>query len=574
MFALSYRHHSIARMASQCAHQDKSFMPVDSLTPIENKFSETIVAPTKSKKSFWRSKVLTGAAAMALAVSAFGVGSIMSPAASTAQAIRAEPPRAAAMLPSFADLVERVSPAVVSLEVVAVADPAEGGPTAQDLEGLPPQWRRFFEQQPGARGGTPRAPREQRGGGSGFFISASGYIVTNNHVIDKARDITATLKDGRELKATLVGRDERTDLAVLKVDGSNFPFVQFAPEAKVRVGDWVVAIGNPFGLGGTATAGIVSALGRDRVGDNGNIADFMQIDAPINPGNSGGPTFDMNGRVIGINTAIFSRSGGNVGIGFAVPASLADRTTKQLINSGRVTYGWLGVSIQDVSREAAESFGLDANLKGAIVGSVTPGAPASRAGLKRGDIVLQFNGERLEGSADLTRRVGQTNVGDTVRLEVIAADGRRRTVPVTIAARPSEQQLAQSGDSPTPGATPSTPAAPAVNSLGLSVGPLSPTAKTRLRLSPTDNGVLILDVDEDSKAAERGIRAGDAILTANGAEVSTAEELEAAIATARRAGRPSIGLFIQSQSGGGGFVPLPLTAPATSTPTPKAAPKK
>ena len=249
-----------------------------------------------------------------------------------------------------------------------------------------------------------------------------------------------------------------------------------------------------------------------------------------------------------------------------------------MIASGRVSYGWLGVSIQDVSREAAESFGLDANLKGAIIGAITPGAPASRAGLKRGDIVLQFNGERLEGSSDLTRRVGQTNVGDVVRLEVIAADGRRRTVPVTIAARPSEQQLAQNGDPANPSATPTTPAVAAVNSLGLTVGPLSATAKTRLRLTPADKGVLIIDVDEDSKAAERGIRPGDAILTANGAEIGTAEELEVAIATAKRAGRPSIGLFIQSQSGGGGFVPLPLTAPtpplSAPAPTPKAAPKK
>jgi serine protease Do len=561
-------------MASACVFQDYTFMPVDSPTPIENQISEKIAVSAKPKKSFWRSKVLTGAAAVALAISAFGVGSVMSPATSSAQAIRADAPRAASMLPSFADLVEQVSPAVVSLEVVALPETSEAGPSAGDLESLPPQWRRFFEQQPGARGGSPRTPREQRGGGSGFFISSTGHIVTNNHVIDKARDINVTLKDGRELKATLVGRDERTDIAVLKVEGTGFPFVQFAPEAKVRVGDWVVAIGNPFGLGGTATAGIVSALGRDIRGESSNIANFMQIDAPINPGNSGGPTFDMNGRVIGINTAIFSRSGGNVGIGFAVPASMADRTTKQLIASGRVTYGWLGVSIQDVSREAAESFGLDANLKGAIIGAVTPGAPASRAGLKRGDIVLQFNGERLEGSSDLTRRVGQTSVGDVVRLEVIAADGRRRTVPVTIAARPSEQQLAQNGDNPTPGSTPTTPAVPAVNSLGLTVGPLSATAKTRLRLTPADSGVLILEVDEDSKAAERGIRPGDAILTANGAEIRTAEELEAAIAAARRAGRPSIGLFIQSQSGGGGFVPLPLTPPPASTPTPKAAPKK
>lgn len=519
---------------------------------------------SQKPKSFLKRKALTGAAAIVLAVSAFGIGSIMSPAVSTAQAIRAEPPRAATMLPSFADLVERVSPAVVALEVVTEAEPGEAGPSARELEALPPQWRRFFEQQPGARGGTPRAPREQRGGGSGFFISASGHIVTNNHVVEKAREITATLKDGRELKATVVGRDERTDLAVLKVEGSNFPFVQFAPEARVRVGDWVVAIGNPFGLGGTATAGIVSALGRDIRGE-GNISDFIQVDAPINPGNSGGPTFDMNGRVIGVNTAIFSRSGGNVGIGFAVPATLADRTTKQLIESGRVTYGWLGVSIQDVSREAAESFGLDSNLKGALIGAVTAGAPAARAGLKRGDIVLQFNGERLEGSSDLTRRVGQTRVGETVRLEVVAADGRRRTVPVTIAARPSEQQLAQTDGANPAAATPATPAVPASNELGLTVGPLTPAAKTRLRLVAGDAGVLIIDVDEESKAAERGIRAGDAILTANGTDVRTSAELDAAIAAAKRAGRPSIGLFIQSQSGGGGFVPLPL-APATPTP--------
>jgi serine protease Do len=566
MFDLTYREQRSARWWVPADFRIEANMSLESPTRADTQ------TPSKPK-SFLQRKALTGAAVVALAVSAFGIGTIMSPAVSTAQAIRAEPPRAAAMLPSFADLVERVSPAVVALEVVAVAEPGEGGPSAQDLEALPPQWRRFFEQQPGGRGTSPRAPREQRGGGSGFFISATGYIVTNNHVVEKARDITATLKDGRELKATVVGRDERTDLAVLKVEGSNFPFVQFAPEAKVRVGDWVVAIGNPFGLGGTATAGIVSALGRDIRGE-GNISDFIQIDAPINPGNSGGPTFDMNGRVIGINTAIFSRSGGNVGIGFAVPASLADRTTKQLIESGRVTYGWLGVSIQDVSREAAESFGLDANIKGALVGAVTAGAPAARAGLKRGDIVLQFNGERLEGSSDLTRRVGQTRVGDTVRLEVVAADGRRRTVPVTIAARPSEQQLAQAdGQNPAAGATPATPALPAANELGLTVGPLTPAAKTRLRLSATDAGVLIIDVDEDSKAAERGIRAGDAILTANGTDIRTSAELDAAIAAAKRAGRPSIGLFIQSQSGGGGFVPLPLTA-ATPTPAPTPAPKK
>lgn len=536
-------------------------MSLDKQGEDQTTLSGPVVQKSKAQR-FLRRPVLTGAAALALGIAAFGAGQILSPSLSTAQQIKTEAPKAAAMLPGFADLVDRVSPAVVSLEVVAVA--ADEGPSADDLEGMPPQWRRFFEQMPNQRGNQAR-PREQRGGGSGFFITSTGYIVTNNHVVEKAKEITATLKDGRELKATVVGRDERTDLAVLKVEGGSFPYVQFAPEARIRVGDWVVAIGNPFGLGGTATAGIVSALGRDIRGE-GNIADFIQIDAPINPGNSGGPTFDMSGRVIGVNTAIFSRSGGNVGIGFAIPASLADRTTKQIIEQGKVTYGWLGVLIQDVSREMADSWGLGSDAKGAMIGGVTPGAPAAKAGLKRGDVVLSFNGQKIESSADLTRRVGQTRVGEVVRLDVVDAKGNRRTVPVTIMARPSEQQLNQAD--PVPGADAAQPANPATNSLGLSVGPLSAQARTRLRLPANEAGVLILEVDPDSRAAERGIRAGDAILTANGQEVRSAEELDAAIASARAAGRSFIGLFVQSQAGGGGFVPLPLEA------APKSEPKK
>jgi serine protease Do len=523
--------------------------------------SGPVAQKTKAQR-FLRRPVLTGAAALALGVAAFGAGQILSPGQSTAQQIKTQAPKAAATLPGFADLVDRVSPAVVSLEVVAVAEEDQRGPSADDLEGMPPQWRRFFEQMPNQRGNA--RPREQRGGGSGFFITSTGYIVTNNHVVEKAKEITATLKDGRELKATVVGRDERTDLAVLKVEGGSFPYVQFAPEARVRVGDWVVAIGNPFGLGGTATAGIVSALGRDIRGEGNNIADFIQIDAPINPGNSGGPTFDMSGRVIGVNTAIFSRSGGNVGIGFAIPASLADRTTKQIIERGKVTYGWLGVLIQDASREMADSFGLGSDVKGAVIASVTPGAPAAKAGLTRGDVVLAFNGQKIEGSADLTRRVGQTQVGEVVRLDVVGAKGVRRTVAVTITARPSEQQLSQTDAGN--GADAGQPAVPATNDLGLSVGPLSAQARTRLRLSPNESGVLVLEVDPDSRAAERGIRPGDAILTANNEEIRSAEDLDAAIATARAAGRSFIGLFVQSQSGGGGFVPLPLGKPTKSEP--------
>jgi serine protease Do len=520
-------------------------------------------SPTAKGKRFWRVPVLTGAAAVALGLGAFGAGQIMAPQAIVAQQIRAQPPQAASSLPSFADIVDRVSPAVVALEVVTAGGAADG-PSAEDLEGLPPQWRRFFEQMPQQRG----RQREQRGGGSGFFVSATGHIVTNNHVVDKATKITVTLKDGRELVATVIGKDERTDLAVLKVEGTGFAYVQFAPEARVRVGDWVVAIGNPFGLGGTATAGIVSALGRDIRGEANNIADFIQIDAPINPGNSGGPTFDMSGRVIGVNTAIFSRTGGNIGIGFAVPAPLADRTIKQIISEGRVTYGWLGVQIQDVSREMAESFGLG-DVKGALVGTVNAGSPAARAGLKRGDVVLKFNGQNLEGSSDLTRRVGQTRVGETIRLEVATGEGERRsirTVPVTIAARPSEQQLAQVDGPEGSGSGLSTPDAPAAGALGLTVGPLSSVARTRLRMAPSDAGVLILAVDEESRAAERGIRAGDAILSVNNQPIRSSSELDAAVEAARKAGRSSVGLYVQSQNGGGGFIALPLD---TSTSTPK-----
>lgn len=499
-------------------------------------------SPTVSttRKSIWRRPVLTGAAAVAAVTAAFGAGQILSPAMITAQPIETKAPRAAAALPGFADLVERVSPAVVSLEVTVAP---KGG--AGDLGNVPPQFRRFFENAPDGPGG----PRSRQGGGSGFFISAEGHIVTNNHVVEDATEITATLKDGRELRATVVGRDERTDIAVLKVDGGPFPFVQFAPDARVRVGDWVVAIGNPFGLGGTATAGIVSALGRD-IRQETNISDFIQIDAPINPGNSGGPTFDMNGRVIGVNTSIFSRSGGNIGIGFAVPAGLADRTVRQIIAEGRVTYGWLGVTIQDVNREVADSFGLP-DAKGALIGNVVPDAPAARAGLRRGDIVVSFDGQRVENAGDLTRRVGQTRVGQTARLEVQAADGTRRTVNVTIARRPSEEELAQNGGAPAE-------AAPAgMGSLGMSIAPLTPQARARLRLQPDDPGVLVADVTEGSEAEERGIEAGMAILSANGRDVRTAAELEAAATEARRAGRRSISLFVQGPTGGT-FVALPL----------------
>jgi len=490
---------------------------------------------------------MTGAAAIALGVAAFGAGQVLQPKDIQAQAIRARPPAAAAALPSFADLVDRVAPAVVAIEVTQRV--TRETPSASDLEQIPPEFRRFFE----GRGQGAR-PRAVHGGGSGFFITANGHIVTNYHVVDEASVIKVTLKDGRELTATVVGRDERTDLAVLKVEGTGFPFVQFEPNTNLRVGDWVVAIGNPFGLGGSASAGIVSGLGRENVGSQ-NIASFIQIDAPINPGNSGGPTFDMAGRVIGVNTSILSQSGGNIGIGFAIPASIAQNVTQQIIRAGHVTYGWLGVGIQDLTTEMAESFGLGP-IKGAIVGSVTAGAPAANAGIRRGDVILSFNGQAIEGASDLTRRVGQTIAGQTVRLEVANPEGRKRMVNVVIATRPSEKQLANNanGDDSTPDNA--TQAAEA--SLGLTLAPLNAQTRARLRLNPDDGGLLITKVDEDSAASERGIRAGDAILEVNGTSLTSFAQFNAAVEAAKRANRPSIGIYVARAQGGGGYVPLPV----------------
>jgi serine protease Do len=486
----------------------------------------------------------TGAAAGAALMASFGAGLVLAPQGVDAQPIRTRPPAAAATLPSFADLVERVSPAVVSLSVVT----EQRGPGAiegPDLEQLPPELRRRFEQM------IPRnqRPREGRGGGSGFFISQDGFIVTNNHVIENAKEITVTLKDERELKARVLGTDERSDLAVLKVEGRNFPYVEFDTTTKPRVGDWVVAIGNPFGLGGSATAGIVSAEGRD-IG--GQLANFIQIDAPINPGNSGGPAFDLSGRVIGVNTAIFTRTGGNIGIGFAIPAQLADQITKQLMKTGRVAYGWLGVTIQDVNRDLAESLGLP-EPRGAIISSVTPDGPAAKGGLRGGDVVLSVDGETVRDASDLTRKVGSLRAGMTARVTVMRS-GQRREIPVLIAERPSERQLRADAGQEEPGDI-----APASGPLGLSVRPLTAADRTRLRLTPSEPGVAISAVLDGSEAERRGLEPGLAILEAGDRPVRTVDDLAAAVEAARKADRPSIPLLVQRPDGRF-YVPIPLSA--------------
>jgi serine protease Do len=483
-----------------------------------------------------------GVAAAALALA--GAGGYVAHAAAPGGAVNANPAPAPSTggLPSFAPIVERVAPAVVSIEVESKVGPsqisAEGfGGGGGDLDQLPPEFRRFFQ---GPQGQQQR-PQTMHAAGSGFFISADGYIVTNNHVVENADKITIHTTDNRELKARVVGRDPATDLAVVKVDATNMPFVSFEDRAKPRVGDWVVAVGNPFNLGGTATAGIVSALGRKNVSDSSYV-DYMQIDAPINRGNSGGPTFDLYGRVVGVNTAIFSPSGGSVGIGFDIPADVAAQVSKQLISAGKVTRGYIGAQVQDVTSEIAESLGLKG--KGALIAELTPGGPAEQSGLKAGDVVTRVNGAPIESATDLTRAVGLVHAGDAIRLQV-RRDGHEQEVVVRSGTRPSEDQLALNGPGPN-GHGGDGDGAAATGALGLSVAP-----------DPQGKGLAIAGVDSSSDAAQKGLRRGDVILQAGGHPTHAAADVRAAVAEAKKAGRKQVLLFI-ARGGQHIFVPIEI----------------
>jgi serine protease Do len=363
-------------------------------------------------------------------------------------------PTAAAVGPmgapnSFAPIVQRVSPAVVSIDIVGHASPSEIAEMQQGQQGSQ-QGMPFFFGFPGMPGAGQNGAPAQRGdgqplpkiraAGSGFFISADGYIVTNNHVVQDADTITVHTANDRTYKAHVVGRDPATDIAVVKVDGGPFPFVDFEDQATPRVGDWVVAVGNPFGLGGTATAGIVSALARENVADS-PLVDYMQIDAPINRGNSGGPTFDIYGRVVGVNTAIYSPSGGSVGIGFDIPAATASSIAHQLIANGHVSHGYLGATIQQLTPDLASSLGID-SVNGAIVDQLTPDGPAQHAGLKAGDIVLAVDGQPVKSPTALTQKVAFSHPGDMLRLDVLR-NGKHLDITVRSGVRPSEPTLAR-----------------------------------------------------------------------------------------------------------------------------------
>ena len=488
--------------------------------------------------------ILGAAVSLTLAAAATAGGVIQWPTAEAATAsnrlvpnagaagLAFAPPQGAPL--SFADIFQQVAPAVVQIDVKTRVQRPRGGLT---IPGFP-----FFAVPEGqGRGGAEPETQLAPGTGSGFFITADGYIVTNNHVVENAEEIKVKLSDGRELNARLIGRDEGSDLAVIKVDGDAFPFVTFEEASEPRVGDWVIAVGNPFGLGGTATAGIVSAKSRDI--DPGGLNEYLQIDAAINRGNSGGPTFDIYGRVIGVNTAIFSPSGGSVGIGFAIPAATAKSVTDRLMRGEEIERGYLGVTIQNLLPEVKEALGLDAALKGAFIAEVTAGSPGARAGLRTEDIVVGLNGEKIESSSDLTRRVARAKPGDALRLEILR-EGRRQTVDVRAGRRPSESDLnTQRGLSEPEDEAPSANQGTVVE--GLTVAPLTSALRQRYDVPDNINGVVITGVDADTEAGKLRIPVGTLILRANNRSVTTAVEFREAVAAAKSAGRPSVLLLVR-----------------------------
>ncbi|MET3591166.1 serine protease Do [Mesorhizobium shonense] len=470
-----------------------------------------------------------------------------------ADAVRVEAPQ----VPSFADVVEHVSPAVVSVKVKAKIQPTadDGSDDQNGFDNLPdnPQLRRFFKEfrgfgDQGGQFGMPRFNHRNQGNGeprpvaqgSGFFISEDGYLVTNNHVVSEGSDFTVVTNDGKELDAKLIGTDPRTDLAVLKVDGGGkFTYVDFADDSKIRIGDWVVAVGNPFGLGGTVTAGIVSARGRD-IGA-GPYDDFIQIDASVNRGNSGGPTFNLNGQVIGINTAIFSPSGGSVGIAFDIPASTARQVVEDLMKNGSVQRGWLGVEIQPVTSDIAESLGLKSD-KGALVSSAQDAGPGKKAGITAGDVITQVDGKDVASPKELARVIGAYAPGKSVDVTVWR-NGKNETVKVDLGTLPSSDKQASNDDNNKQAA----PAKPdTLADLGLTV-----------TKSENGKGLVVTDVDPDSDAADRGIQPGDVITSINSNEVNTTDDVSKAMTDATKAGRKAVLMQI-TRDDSNRFVALPV----------------
>lgn len=446
------------------------------------------------------------------------------------------PPQGAPL--SFADIFQQVAPAVVSIDVTTRINQSRGGFITIPGFGRVPI-------PGGPQDPEAEAPTAQ-GAGSGFFISADGYIVTNNHVVADATEIKVLLADQRELTARVVGTDPATDLAVLKVDGSNFPFVSFEDQAQPRVGDWVIAIGNPLRLGGSATAGIVSALSRQNIDPaSAGYVDFLQIDAAINTGNSGGPTFDIYGRVIGVNTAIYTQTGGSIGIGFAIPASVAKPITEQLIRDGRVERGYVGLTLKTMRPEEWEAIGQARDFKGVFIDFVTEGAPAAQAGARVGDIITAVNGQAVSNSTEATRLVGSARPGSTLRFDILR-DGRRQTLNIRLGTRPSETELRAGLGGEGAGSTPGqSPSAQGDIVEGARVTAITPALRQRYGLTDTVGGIVVTDVERNSPASRLGLQAGDVITRADTREVRSISDFQAAVAAVKQAGRPGILIFVR-----------------------------
>ena len=451
----------------------------------------------------------------------------------------------------FADIVEQVKPAVISVRVQVDNGPATTGRGNTEMENVPPGMREFFrrfgmpEGMPGQRPGMGprggRGPQTTTGQGSGFFISADGYAVTNNHVVDKAESVEVRLDDGKTYKAKVIGTDPRTDLALIKVDGASFPFVKLADKSP-RIGDWVLAVGNPFGLSSTVTAGIVSARGRD-IGASA-YDDFIQIDAPVNKGNSGGPAFDVEGNVIGVNTAIYSPSGGSVGIAFAIPADTVKSVVAQLKDHGAVTRGWIGVQIQPVTKDIADSLGLKKTV-GALVAEPQSGGPAAKAGIKAGDVITAVNGEEVKDARDLAKKIGAMQPKQDVKLTVLSG-GSEKTISLSLGTLPGDQQAKANSDNDSDTGSD-------VGKLGLTLAPASRVA------GAGSEGVVVTDVDGSGAAAERGFAIGDVILEVAGKKVESPNDVRKAIDAVRTEGKRTVLLRVK-KGDNSRFVALPVTA--------------
>jgi serine protease Do len=437
----------------------------------------------------------------------------------------------------FADIVEKVKPSVISVRV-KIDRPADQSAMNDDDMPFPPgsPFERFFK-----RFGMPNMPKGGEhevitGQGSGFFITADGYAVTNNHVVQNAETVQVTTDDGKTLSAKVIGADPRSDLALIKVDGSSFPFVKLSDNPP-RVGDWVIAVGNPFGLGGTVTAGIVSARGRD-IGA-GPYDDFVQIDAPVNKGNSGGPTFDVDGNVIGVNTAIFSPSGGSVGIAFAIPADTVKTVVAQLRDKGSVTRGWIGVQIQSVTPDIADSMGLK-QTAGALVSEPQKDSPAAKAGIQSGDVITKVDDAPIHDARELARKIGTMSPGSVVKLGMIRK-GEDKTVTLTLGTLPNDKVAVsdQKNEREVPDSD--------IPKLGMTLAPDHSGSK----------GVVVTALASGGVAADHGFQVGDVILDVGGSPVATPADVRKSLSDARTAGKRTV-LFRVKSGDGTKFVALPL----------------